>query len=139
MTCPLCDGTGWKPVEIDGVQRVTRCDCWRSKVGDTLLADAGYDAEEHHRLARKTYGIRSSVIALNPRDQGRKWPKTYYRRQMKTSFPRRRFGQRWQAESVWSRHKRNLGWVLFSKNTQMQEFECQDRIMTHNLVLLALP
>ena len=24
--CTQCDGTGWRPVEIDGVRRVTRCD-----------------------------------------------------------------------------------------------------------------
>ena len=29
MPCPLCDDTGWKPVEADGVRRVVRCDCWR--------------------------------------------------------------------------------------------------------------
>lgn len=25
--CPLCQGTGWKPVEQEGVRRVVRCDC----------------------------------------------------------------------------------------------------------------
>lgn len=25
--CPKCEGTGWKPIESDGVRRVTRCDC----------------------------------------------------------------------------------------------------------------
>jgi DNA replication protein DnaC len=40
MACTICDGTGWKPVEVDGVARVTRCDCWRAKVGDTLMATA---------------------------------------------------------------------------------------------------
>ncbi len=25
--CPQCDGTGWKPVESDGVRRMVRCDC----------------------------------------------------------------------------------------------------------------
>ena len=28
--CPICDDTGWKTIEVDGVSRVTRCDCWRS-------------------------------------------------------------------------------------------------------------
>jgi DNA replication protein DnaC len=28
--CSICDGTGWKPVTIDGVRRVVRCDCWQS-------------------------------------------------------------------------------------------------------------
>ncbi|HEX5473195.1 MAG TPA: ATP-binding protein [Vicinamibacterales bacterium] len=27
--CTLCDDTGWKPVVLDGVRRVVRCDCWR--------------------------------------------------------------------------------------------------------------
>jgi len=40
VTCAICDGTGWKAIEVDGVRRVTRCDCWLEKVGDTLLADA---------------------------------------------------------------------------------------------------
>jgi DNA replication protein DnaC len=40
MPCPLCDDTGWKPVEIDGVRRVARCDCWRRDVGEKLLRDA---------------------------------------------------------------------------------------------------
>jgi DNA replication protein DnaC len=48
VTCPLCDGTGWKPVEIDGVQRVTRCDCWRAKVGETLLANARIPRRYQH-------------------------------------------------------------------------------------------
>jgi DNA replication protein DnaC len=25
--CPICQGTGWKPVEREGVHAVTRCDC----------------------------------------------------------------------------------------------------------------
>jgi DNA replication protein DnaC len=32
MPCPLCDDTGWKPVEQDGTRRVVRCDCWRENV-----------------------------------------------------------------------------------------------------------
>jgi DNA replication protein DnaC len=40
MTCPLCDDTGWKPVEEGGVRRVVRCDCWRETVGRRRLADA---------------------------------------------------------------------------------------------------
>ncbi len=42
MSCPLCDDTGWKPVEdgATGVRRVVRCDCWRDNVGRLRLADA---------------------------------------------------------------------------------------------------
>jgi DNA replication protein DnaC len=46
MHCPLCDDTGWKPVEdvstdsAQGVRRVVRCDCWRERVSDQRLADA---------------------------------------------------------------------------------------------------
>ncbi len=41
MPCQLCDDTGWKPVERDGVRRVERCECWRSALTSKLLADAG--------------------------------------------------------------------------------------------------
>jgi DNA replication protein DnaC len=40
MTCPICDGTGWKHVEQGGQRRVTRCDCWLDAMGARLLADA---------------------------------------------------------------------------------------------------
>lgn len=40
MSCPICDDTGWKPIDVDGVRRVTRCDCWRAKVGDALMTGA---------------------------------------------------------------------------------------------------
>ncbi len=40
MACPLCDDTGWKPVEENGIRRVVRCDCWRQQIGQHRLADA---------------------------------------------------------------------------------------------------
>ena len=46
--CAICDGTGWKPIEIDGVARVTRCDCWRSRVVDTLRAGARIPRRYQH-------------------------------------------------------------------------------------------
>jgi DNA replication protein DnaC len=40
MSCEICHGTSWKTVETDGVESVTRCDCWRQTVVDRLFADA---------------------------------------------------------------------------------------------------
>ena len=40
MACPLCDDTGWRPVEEAGVRQVERCDCWRTKLTQKLLAEA---------------------------------------------------------------------------------------------------
>jgi hypothetical protein len=40
MACPLCDDTGWKPVSVDGVRRVERCDCWREGLTARLLDQA---------------------------------------------------------------------------------------------------
>ena len=40
MACPLCDDTGWKPVEEKGVRRVERCDCWREGLTARLLEQA---------------------------------------------------------------------------------------------------
>jgi DNA replication protein DnaC len=39
-TCPHCGGTGWRPVERDGVHRVERCACWQDTVTSELLAAA---------------------------------------------------------------------------------------------------
>lgn len=112
---------------------------------DRVLADAAFDAEEHHRFCREDLRVRSTVIPLNRRSQGRKWPKTTYRRQMVKRFRkkpegsrhRRVYGQRWQAESAISRHKRRLGSALGAKSDEARERECQLRVLTHNLMLLA--
>jgi DNA replication protein DnaC len=40
VACALCDDTGWKTIEVDGVARVTRCDCWYEQTAKRALADA---------------------------------------------------------------------------------------------------
>ncbi len=40
MDCEICGGTRWKSVEVDGVERLVRCDCWRSAVVDRLMSEA---------------------------------------------------------------------------------------------------
>jgi len=48
--CPICDGTGWKPVDdpATGVRRVVRCGCWRDQVGRHRLADANIPTRYQH-------------------------------------------------------------------------------------------
>jgi DNA replication protein DnaC len=36
----MCEGTGWKPIDDDGVRRVVRCECWRSGLTARMLDDA---------------------------------------------------------------------------------------------------
>jgi Transposase DDE domain len=112
---------------------------------DRVLGDSAFDSEEHHRYCREDKGVRSTVIPLNRRNQGRKWPKTRYRRQMVRRFRkkprgsrhRRVYGQRWQAESMFSRHKRVLGSALRGKSDESRKRECYLRVLTHDLMLLA--
>ncbi len=102
-----------------------------------VLADTAFDSEENHRLCREELHVRSTAIPINRRNQGRKWPKTRYRRQMKKRFPRHKYGQRWQAESAFSRHKRLLGSALRGRSDASRERECYLRVLTHNIMLLA--
>lgn len=46
--CPKCDGTGWKPVELDGVRRVTRCDCAEEQQSGQLLAQSRIPRRYEH-------------------------------------------------------------------------------------------
>ena len=38
--CPQCDGTGWRPLESEGIRRVTRCDCVGAERAELLLKQA---------------------------------------------------------------------------------------------------
>ena len=40
MACAQCGGTGWEPVDDNGVRRVIRCECWRDALANRLLGDA---------------------------------------------------------------------------------------------------
>jgi DNA replication protein DnaC len=48
MACAICEDTGWKPIERDGIRRVVRCDCWRERVGRTRMADANIPKRYQH-------------------------------------------------------------------------------------------
>jgi DNA replication protein DnaC len=38
--CNVCDDTGWKPVDENGVRRVERCQCWQEGLTSRLLDEA---------------------------------------------------------------------------------------------------
>ena len=38
MDCEICHGTRWKSVIVDGVERLTRCDCWRDELVTQQMA-----------------------------------------------------------------------------------------------------
>lgn len=103
---------------------------------DMVLADAGYDGELNHRLCRESLAVRRTVINLNPRNTGRRWPKSKYRREMRRAFPKTIHHQRWHAESVFSRHKRRLGSALTARRTASQQRETVLCVLTHNLMIL---
>ena len=48
MSCPLCDDTGWKPIERDGVRYVVRCDCWRETASRQRLDTANIPRRYQH-------------------------------------------------------------------------------------------
>jgi DNA replication protein DnaC len=48
MSCPLCNGSGWKHVERDGRTAVTRCDCWRATLAEKLLLEAQFPRRYLH-------------------------------------------------------------------------------------------
>ena len=134
-TGPSNDSPQFRPV-LDQAALVVR---W-----DRVLADAAFDSEAHHAHARDRLGIRSSVIPINPRRHHAP-PGGRYRSQMPRHFAprpegrrsRRVFGQRWQAESAFSRHKRRLGSALTGRSDESRERECRLRVLTHNIMLLA--
>src|SRR3970040_454605 len=101
----------------------------------TALLDAGYDAEWVHVLVRKELGAQS-VIPPTGGPKTPKCPRKNPARKMKRRFFKRLYGQRWQIESVFSRHKRLLGSALKSTSWEGQQREIRLRGLTHDLMLL---
>jgi DNA replication protein DnaC len=46
--CPYCEGTGWKPIEADGIRRVVRCDCGEAERARELIQQARIPRRYEH-------------------------------------------------------------------------------------------
>jgi hypothetical protein len=104
---------------------------------ETLLADAGFDSERAHCLAREEYGLRTLI----PPTRGRptdKLPRGRWRRLMATRFDGDKYGQRWQVETVNSMIKRLLGSALRARTYSSQNREIMLRALTHNIMILRI-
>jgi len=115
-------------------------DAWRRHPHlRTVLADAGYDSENNHRIARLDMNVRS-LIKTGAGRPSEKLPSGYYRRLMKKrlkgSQKGKIYGQRAQVETVNSMLKRNLGDALRSRSPKARREEQLLRILTHNIALL---
>ena len=122
--------------------RPTVCAALSHQSLGALLGDPGYEAEDFHRFCRLR-DIRSIIPTTDrgrPRADGQ--PHTvrgYYRRLMKSHFPKVLYGQRWQAETIFSMLKRNFGSALRARSYHSQNREIRLRILTHNLGILMRP
>ena len=111
---------------------------WRRAKVRTVVADAGYDSEANHRIARLDMGVRSIIPAKIGRPSSAA-PSGRFRRLMKQRFARkadkRAYGQRSQSETVNSMMKRNLGEDLRPVRTRRRKQEMLLRSIVHNLML----
>ena len=101
---------------------------------ETLLADAGYDAEWVHELARNDLGIRTII----PPKIGRptdKPPKGYWRRIMKARIHLTGYPQRWQDETVFSMMKRRIGSAVNARSYWSQCRALMLKAITHNTLI----
>jgi DNA replication protein DnaC len=57
IDCPECEGTGWKPVEVTGVRRMTRCTCVDGERSARLLAQVRIPRRYEH-CAFENFDIR---------------------------------------------------------------------------------
>ncbi len=112
---------------------------WRRATVKLAVADAGYDSEANHCIARQDLGVRSII----PPNAGRPTSKpttTRHRRNMRRRFKRKadkkHYGQRWQVETVNSMIKRNLGSALRARTAKARSMELLLRVITHNVMVI---
>jgi DNA replication protein DnaC len=48
VPCEICDDTTWKTITVDGISRVTRCDCVRESAASRLIAEARIPRRYQH-------------------------------------------------------------------------------------------
>lgn len=102
----------------------------------TLAADAGFDSEANHELARDELGIQSLIPPLHGRPSAGE-PTGRYRKQMKRHLRQSRYGQRWQVETVNSMLKRLSGEVVNARSYWRRCRLLLLKTRAHNLSILA--
>ena len=130
------DQPHFEPVVFDAWRRVPH----RSF---KVAADAGYDSEDLHEVARRDMGLRSLIPPESGRPRkdggppGGRW-RRHMSRLLATTESRRRAGytQRYQAETVNSMMKRNLGSALAGKTAWSRKREMLLKAITHDLMVL---
>src|SRR5689334_17969323 len=116
-------------------------DAWRRSAVKTVLADAGFDSEANHRIARLELGVRSLIrtgVGRRPVREGKRAAGRYRRRmqwELAGSQKGSPFGQRSQAETVVSMLKRNLGDALRARSPRMRRREHTFKAVVHDLML----
>ncbi len=120
--------------DIQHYARALRASVRRVRI-DTLLADAGYDSENSHVFARRTCQVRTIIPAKIGRPSA-KPPSGYWRRRMARRLNKKKYGQRWQVETVNSMIKRSLGSALRARNYWTQCREMTLRAIAINVMVL---
>jgi hypothetical protein len=114
-------------------------DAWRRADVKVVVADAGYDSEANHCIARYDMGVRSIIPPRIGRPSS-KPPTGRWRRHMAKRFARKAdkklYGQRAQSETTNSMMKRNLSAALRARKPENQKKEMMLRALVHNIALL---
>lgn len=106
-----------------------------------LFADAGYDAESHHRFLYHGLGVLGVIppIRGRPVKDRRQVPRGFFRSTLAKCWPKKEYGQRWQIETDFSMLKRLLGSALRNRRYDTLNHEILLRVLTINLMILWLP
>jgi hypothetical protein len=98
-----------------------------------VLADAEFDSERNHRHIRDVVGANSVI----PAERGKAdWKIKGVRAQMRRRFPRKRYSQRAQVESVFSAVKRKLSAKAPGRSTETQSRQAMLLGLAYNIYLL---
>ena len=108
-----------------------------------VVADAGYDGEPIHQLARDDLRIKTLIPPRGGRPRkdggppGGRWRRVM-KRLLATTESRRKCGytKRWQVETVNSMMKRNQGSALAGKTARSRRRDMLLRVITHNVMIL---
>jgi len=105
---------------------------------ETLYADAGYDAEWAHDVARRDWGVRTVIPPRIGRPTN-KPPTGRWRKVMSERLHLTNYGQRWQDETVFSMIKRRQGSAVHATSYWSQCRGLMLKAITHNILILYAP